>query len=147
MRKTLSNWHPIIQDYVMRDWKDLIKEGIAMQSYDDGKWDYWLVDNSEPSYNQSMESTISERVKEIINNAFYYNWYEEMEAGSKMDLDTFKMRAFFHMQELDGMKGVDVKWDLVEKFIEEEHATGYCTSWGEAFSTTNMYEEVSNLTK
>ncbi len=51
MRKTLSNWHPIIQDYVMRDWKDLIKEGIAMQSYDDGKWDYWLVDNSEPSYN------------------------------------------------------------------------------------------------
>ena len=51
MRKTLSNWHPIIQDYVMRDWKDLIKEGIAMQSYDDGKWEYWLVDNSEPSYN------------------------------------------------------------------------------------------------
>jgi len=51
MRQTIDEWHPIIQDYVMRDWKDLIKEGIAMQSYDDGKWDYWLVDNSEPSYN------------------------------------------------------------------------------------------------
>ena len=51
MRKTLSNWHPIIQDYVMRDWKDLIKEGIAMQSYDNGKWEYWLVDDTELSYN------------------------------------------------------------------------------------------------
>tara|TARA_R100000329_G_C7600123_1_gene212840 strand:- start:404 stop:688 length:285 start_codon:yes stop_codon:yes gene_type:complete len=93
-----------------------------------------------------MESMIDQKVKDIINNAFYLNWKEELEADSKMDLDTFKMRAFFHMQELDGMEGVDVKWDLVEKFIEEEHATGYCTSWGQAFSCTNFYKENSDLT-
>lgn len=51
MRQTIDEWHPIIQDYVMRDWKDLIKEGIAMQSFDDGKWEYWLVDDSELAYN------------------------------------------------------------------------------------------------
>ena len=51
MRKTLSNWHPIIQEYVMRDWVDLIKEGIAMQSYVNGNWKFWLVDDTEPSYN------------------------------------------------------------------------------------------------
>ena len=49
--QTIAEWHPIIQDYVMRDWKDLIKEGIAMQSFDDGKWEYWLVDDSELAYN------------------------------------------------------------------------------------------------
>ena len=51
MRKTLSNWHPIIQEYVMRDWVDLIKEGIAKQSYVNGNWKFWLVDDTEPSYN------------------------------------------------------------------------------------------------
>ena len=51
MRKTLSKWHPIIQEYVMKDWVDLIKEGIAMQSYDNGDWKFWLVDDTEPSYN------------------------------------------------------------------------------------------------
>lgn len=51
MRQTIDEWHPIIQDYVMRDWKDLIKEGIAMQTFVDGNWKFWLVDDTEPSYN------------------------------------------------------------------------------------------------
>lgn len=51
MRQTIAEWHPIIQDYVMRDWKDLIKEGIAMQTFVDGNWKFWLVDDTEPSYN------------------------------------------------------------------------------------------------
>jgi len=83
------------------------------------------------------------KIQEIINNAFYQNWREEMEANSRMDLDTFKSKAFFWMQSLEDLKGVDINWDKVEKFIEEEHSTGYCTSWGEAFSCKNFYEEYS----
>ena len=41
------------------------------------------------------------KIQEIINNAFYQNWREEMEANSRMDLDTFKSRAFFWMQSLE----------------------------------------------
>ena len=42
MRRTIEDWHPIIQDIVMRDWVNLLQRGIANQKFEDGKWTFWL---------------------------------------------------------------------------------------------------------
>ncbi len=74
----------------------------------------------------------------LVNEAFYNNWRYEMLAGSRMDLETFKSKTFFHLQALEDMP-VEVDYDLVEKFIEEEYDTGFCTTWGRAFKPKNEY--------
>ena len=83
---------------------------------------------------------LSDKAKEIIDGTFYKLWREEMEAGSRMDKDTFKRNAFFYMQELEDMK-LPIDWDKVEKFIEEEWETGYCTTWGEIIHN-NFFNKV-----
>ena len=81
---------------------------------------------------------LDSQILKLLNEAFYNNWRYEFEAGSRMDLETFKSKTFFHLQSLEDMP-VDVDYDLVEKFIEEEHDTGFCTTWRQAFKPKNEY--------
>lgn len=81
---------------------------------------------------------LDSQILKLLNEAFYNNWRYEFEAGSRMDLETFKSKTFFHLQSLEDMP-VDVDYDLVEKFIEEEHDSGFCTTWGQAFKPKNEY--------
>ena len=68
---------------------------------------------------------LDSQILKLLNDAFYNNWRYEFEAGSRMDLETFKSKTFFHLQSLEDMP-VDVDYDLVEKFIESaDIRTGY----------------------
>ena len=42
MRKMVPELHEAIQGIIMRDWNNLLKEGIGKQSFNKGEWKFWL---------------------------------------------------------------------------------------------------------
>ena len=63
---------------------------------------------------------LSDKAKEIIDGTFHKIWRDEMEAESRMDKKTYKIKAFFYMQELEDLN-LPIDWDKVEKYEDVKH--------------------------